>query len=391
MTDQFNRPQPAPMTPASESDQSFDMSESSYKTGHAAMRKARRFALQGIYEWLMTDHRFDVEGLRDWKSNAPHDIAARTRANNAMHTVHLGYYHEMMRDIPEQIDALDALIREHLDRDLTQIDAVEHAILLIGAYELQSRLEIPYKVVLDEAMKLNNHFGATDAHKLINAVLDKLAASLRAVEVAAENDVNPRAQKSSTAKAQANAKNVTIINKKTLLAEQNKPREDLPSEKPRISANKTDVKRDRPKLEDGKNAEATTDNVAGESSLSQPKKADRDNRDFKKDQPRSDNRGERNKDGKGKDGRNRNDKPKGGKFNRDDSNRGSANRDDKRRDKDAPNRDKKPFKKSPSNGGKPRFDKSKSDKPRFDNSRSDKPRSDRPRSDNDKSNNDNNS
>jgi len=379
MTDQFNRPQPAPMTPASESDQSFDMSESSYKTGHAAMRKARRFALQGIYEWLMTDHRFDVEGLRDWKSNAPHDIAARTRANNAMHTVHLGYYHEMMRDIPEQIDALDTLIREQLDRDLTQIDAVEHAILLIGAYELQSRLEIPYKVVLDEAMKLNNHFGATDAHKLINAVLDKLAASLRAVEVAAENDVNPRTQKSSTAKALPNAKNVTIINKKTLLAEQNKPREDVPSDKPRLSANKTGIKRERPNL-DNETVDLTSDLASARDN-----KDDRSNRDFKKDQPRSDNRGDKSKDGKGKDGRNRNDKPKGSKFNRDDSKRGSANRDDKRRDKDAPNRDKKPFKKSPSNSGKPRFDKSKSDKPRFDNSRSD-----RPRRDDDKSNNDTN-
>lgn len=381
MTDQFNRPQPAPMTPASESDQSFDMSESTYKTGHAAMRKARRFALQGIYEWLMTDHRFDVEGLRDWKSNAPHDIAARTRANNAMHTVHLGYYHEMMRDIPEQIDALDALIGEQLDRDLSQIDAVEHAILLIGAYELQSHLEIPYKIVLDEAMKLNNHFGATDAHKLINAVLDKLAANLRAVEVAAENDVNPRAQKSQTTKAQPNAKNVTIINKKTLLAEQNQPREDVPSDKPRISANKTDVKRERP------NRDNETVNSTSDSASARDNKDDRSNRDFvKKDQSKgSFNRGDKSKDGKGKDGRNRSDKPKSGKFNRDDSKRGSANRDDKRRDKYAPNRDKKPFKKSPSNGGKPRFDQSKSDKPRFDNSRSD-----RPRRNDDKSNNDNN-
>ncbi len=360
MTDQFNRLQPASTIPASDAEQSFDMSESTYKTGHAAMRKARRFALQGIYEWLMTDHRFDKEGLRDWKSNAPHDIAARTRANNAMHTVHLGYYHEMMRDIPEQIEALDALIREQLDRDLTQIDAVEHAILLIGAYELQSHLEIPYKVVLDEAMKLNNHFGATDAHKLINAVLDKLAASLRAVEVAAENDVNPRAQKATTAKAQPNAKNVTIINKKTLLAEQNQPREDVPSDKPRISANKTGIKRERPNLDN----EAV--NSTSDSASARDKKDDRSNRDFKKD------------------------KPKRGNFNRDDSKRGSANRDDKRRDKDAPNRDKKPFKKSPSNGGKPRFDKSKSDKPRFDNSRSDKPRSDRPRRDDSKSNNDTN-
>ena len=171
---------------SSAGDQIFDMSESSYKTSHTAIRKARRFAMQGLYEWLVTDRRFDIDGKLGWKANAPHDIAARTRATNAMHTVHIGYYHEMMRDIPEQIETLDALISQHLDRDINKLDTVEHAILLIGAYELQNRFEIPYKVILDEAMKLNNHFGATDAHKLINAVLDRMAVELRVIEIEAD-------------------------------------------------------------------------------------------------------------------------------------------------------------------------------------------------------------
>ncbi|WP_019672037.1 transcription antitermination factor NusB [Psychrobacter lutiphocae] len=171
-----------------EDNNQFDINESSYKTSHTAVRKARRFALQGLYEWLMTDHRFEQMGEAQWKANAPHDIAARTRATNAMHTVHLGYYHTLMRDIPQQIDELEALIRPYLDRDISKIDMVEHAVLLIGAYELQHSLHIPYKVVLDEAMKLNTHFGATDAHKLINAVMDKLAAQLREVEVNADNN-----------------------------------------------------------------------------------------------------------------------------------------------------------------------------------------------------------
>ncbi|MGP4848668.1 transcription antitermination factor NusB, partial [Marinobacter sp. 1Y8] len=190
---------------SSAGDQTFDMSESSYKTSHTAIRKARRFAMQGLYEWLVTDRRFDVDGKLGWKANAPHDIAARTRATNAMHTVHIGYYHEMMRDIPEQIEALDALISQHLDREVDKLDTVEHAILLIGAYELQNRVEIPYKVVLDEAMKLNNHFGATDAHKLINAVLDKMAGDLRAVEVQADTNANLRtSQKAAAKQSEAN-------------------------------------------------------------------------------------------------------------------------------------------------------------------------------------------
>lgn len=157
-----------------------------YKTNHTAVRKARRFALQGLYEWLMTDRRFFQMGKPDWQSNSPHDIAARTRATNAMHTVHLGYYHQMMREIPVQIDELEALINQQLDRKLSKIDTIEHAILLIGTYELKHSLHIPYKVVLDEAMKLNTHFGATDAHKLINAVMDKIAKDLRQPEVQAD-------------------------------------------------------------------------------------------------------------------------------------------------------------------------------------------------------------
>ena len=210
-----------------------------YKTTHTAVRKARRFAMQGLYEWLVTDRRFETTDKLGWKDNAPHDIAARTRATNAMHTVHIGYYHEMMRDIPEQIETLDALIEQHLDRKVEQLDTVEHAILLIGAYELQNRLEIPYKVVLDEAMKLNNHFGATDAHKLINAVLDRLAIELRALEVDADTKANKRTSQKAAAQPQA----VSQTNTESATSPADKP---TASNKPRISANKTNVKRERP-------------------------------------------------------------------------------------------------------------------------------------------------
>ena len=255
MTDQLKRAISAAKTAQSISDntnavgiasssageQIFDMSESSYKTSHTAVRKARRFAMQGLYEWLVTDRRFDTTGNLGWKDNAPHDIAARTRASNAMHTVHLGYYHEMMRDIPEQIEALAALIAQHLDREIDKLDIVEHAILLIGAYELQNRLEIPYKVVLDEAMKLNNHFGATDAHKLINAVLDRMAIELRAAEVDADTKANLRTSQ----KPEAKPTTTKVKTAENATASDVTNTESTASTKPRISANNATIKRDR--------------------------------------------------------------------------------------------------------------------------------------------------
>ncbi len=245
-TAQDNDPQAEATRIASSSagDQTFDMSESSYKTSHTAIRKARRFAMQGLYEWLVTDRRFDIDGKLGWKANAPHDIAARTRATNAMHTVHIGYYHEMMRDIPEQIETLDALISQHLDRDINKLDTVEHAILLIGAYELQNRFEIPYKVILDEAMKLNNHFGATDAHKLINAVLDRMAVELRVIEIEADTKANLRTSQKAAAKQ---AEVQTVDTPETAAVEEaietNSNNQPTASNKPRISANNASVKR----------------------------------------------------------------------------------------------------------------------------------------------------
>ncbi|MGP5527312.1 transcription antitermination factor NusB [Psychrobacter celer] len=228
---------------ASSEEQNFDMSESTYKTTHTAVRKARRFAMQGLYEWLVTDRRFETTDKLGWKDNAPHDIAARTRATNAMHTVHIGYYHEMMRDIPEQIETLDALIEQHLDRKVEQLDTVEHAILLIGAYELQNRLEIPYKVVLDEAMKLNNHFGATDAHKLINAVLDKMAIDLRDLEVQADIKANRRSSQKAAAPA-AQPQPQTTDETKAVTNADDTSETPTTTGKPRLSANKA-IKRPR--------------------------------------------------------------------------------------------------------------------------------------------------
>lgn len=133
---------------------------------YAAKRKARRFAVQGIYEWQMSH-------------NLPHEIEARTRAENAMHKVDLSYYHELLTQVISQVDSLDEILTTVIDRPLKDLDAVELATLRLGAYELRDHLEIPYRVVLDEAIELAKHFGGADSHKYINGVLDKLAIILR--------------------------------------------------------------------------------------------------------------------------------------------------------------------------------------------------------------------
>ncbi|WOE30918.1 MULTISPECIES: transcription antitermination factor NusB [unclassified Acinetobacter] len=139
------------------------------QAAYAAKRKARRFAVQGIYEWQMS-------------RNPVHEIEARTRVDNAMHKVDLSYYHELLTQVVANHTALDALLVPVLDREINALDGVELATLRLGAYELQGHLEIPYRVVLDEAIELAKHFGGADSHKYINGVLDRLATTLRAAE-----------------------------------------------------------------------------------------------------------------------------------------------------------------------------------------------------------------
>lgn len=145
----------------------------SYPTTYAAKRKARRFAVQGIYEWQMS-------------KNPAHEIEARTRAENAMHKVDIGYYHELLSQIIQQREELDALLTPALDRELSSLDGVELATLRLGVYELKHHHEIPYRVVLDEAIEVAKHFGGADSHKYVNGVLDRVAQQLRQAEKQAD-------------------------------------------------------------------------------------------------------------------------------------------------------------------------------------------------------------
>ena len=125
--------------------------------------------MQALYQRALT--RDDAPVLYDQYRNDPE--LARADAD---------YFRELLFAIPPAETRLDELIRTCVDRPLEQLDPVEHSILRIGMYELEQRREIPYRVVVNEAVELSHRFGAADGHKFVNAVLDRAARTLRADE-----------------------------------------------------------------------------------------------------------------------------------------------------------------------------------------------------------------
>ena len=138
----------------------------------SARRRARELALQGLYQWLVAggDAASIDAQLRDHEGYAKAD------------SVHVD---ALLRGCIEGAAVLDAALARHVDRKTTELSPIEHAVLLIGAYELQSCIDIPYKVAINEAVELAKAFGGTDGHKYVNGVLDKVAGDLRPTEVQA--------------------------------------------------------------------------------------------------------------------------------------------------------------------------------------------------------------
>jgi N utilization substance protein B len=134
--------------------------------------RAREFALQGIYQWLLN---------RDDATVVLNNI----RAAHGFEKADAEHFTQLVRAAIAQAPELRAAIAPLLDRSLDEISPIEHAVLLIGACELKNNLEIPYRVVINEAVELTKSFGGIDGHKYVNGVLDKLAATLRATEVQA--------------------------------------------------------------------------------------------------------------------------------------------------------------------------------------------------------------
>lgn len=126
--------------------------------------------MQALYQWHMAGASLT-------------DIEAEFRADYDFSRVDLEYFQALLHEIPAMVDELDAAIEPLLDRKLTELDPIERTLLRMGMFELRARIDVPYKVVINEEVSLAKKFGATDSHKYINGVLDKAARELRKVEI----------------------------------------------------------------------------------------------------------------------------------------------------------------------------------------------------------------
>jgi N utilization substance protein B len=132
--------------------------------------RAREFALQGLYQWLLNNEDAGA-------------IEAHIREAHGFDKADAEHFDALLHGAIRQAQQLRADLGPLIDRPIEQLSPVEHAALLIGAYELQNHIEIPYKVVINEAVELAKSFGGIDGHKYVNGVLDKFAAKARATEV----------------------------------------------------------------------------------------------------------------------------------------------------------------------------------------------------------------
>jgi N utilization substance protein B len=132
---------------------------------------ARRLTVQALYQWLVNETLPETM-IRQFNEQ-PEGLG---RADAA-------YFTELLNGVVAQAPELTVMLVPHLDRPLNQLDPVEHAILMLGAYELQYRPEVPWKVAVNESVNLAKIFGAEEGYKFVNGVLDKLAHAVRALEV----------------------------------------------------------------------------------------------------------------------------------------------------------------------------------------------------------------
>lgn len=135
-------------------------------------RRSRELALQGLYQWQLS-------------GKDPVMIAAELAESENFDKSDVAYFRTLLDGAIRNAPELEAQITPFLDRRFVELSPIERGILLLSGYELQRELEVPYRVVINEAVELAKVYGGTDGHKYVNGVLDKLAAQLREIEVRA--------------------------------------------------------------------------------------------------------------------------------------------------------------------------------------------------------------
>jgi len=141
-------------------------------TGLAKARgKARRLAMQALYQWQMTAD--DIDG-----------IERQFFEENDMKNVDQEYFSELLLGVLQELSAIDIELEKHMSRSINSVDPVERAILRVACYEFIKRPDVPYRVVLNEAVVLTKKFCSEKSHTFVNAVLDKVARDTRTHETA---------------------------------------------------------------------------------------------------------------------------------------------------------------------------------------------------------------
>ena len=137
----------------------------------SARYRSREFALQGLYQWLLA-------------KPDPVQLSQDIALFRGFDKCDVAYFHDLLEGTIHHVESIESSLAPCLDRPVDKLSPIERAVLLIAGCEFMLHPEVPYRVVINEAVELAKSFGGTDGHKYVNGVLDKLAAALRPVEVA---------------------------------------------------------------------------------------------------------------------------------------------------------------------------------------------------------------
>lgn len=138
-----------------------------------ARGRSRRFAMQAIYQWQMT-------------GDSITDIKQQFFEENNFSKIDSDYFSEMVSGVASSISELDPLLEKNMTRSIESVDPVERSILRLAVYEFIHRMDVPYRVVLNEAVNITKEYCAENSHTFVNAVLDKVAKEIRKIEIQAD-------------------------------------------------------------------------------------------------------------------------------------------------------------------------------------------------------------